>query len=515
MQLKLAGAHVRQAHFPVSDLGRGKPLVVDARFHHLSKVHLLVARHDVGRADVADHARYAAEPRGGAGVCHQHIHQLAFAVGAPRAVGVMAAEPRSLNQHARVELHLVGLEGPIGCQAQVIFLVGFGGGAQQVHHGVHVRLESEQAQQLEGALYLGVRGVAVVRQADALIQALDSHLHLGAAQAPQGKKVSGHDSLGARFHHQTHHAVGGLLVGAVLCFELFPGSALPAGCFLPSGVRSVETVEGLVVGAYPLVHLALRGSCLRGKLCRVAGYPGLPIALTDARYVGLARHAVVQGAEQLADEPDLVLHGVVAPGAAQNDELHLVGYVPHFGKGLQAGLHLQVRVEAAALGPLAGRLVGQVALRHAQVVGAVQAFAAALPWLGEHGDGCHARSGAAGLHLQGALQAALLFGAKPPGGPALWLVLSHIKVVGHKAALRKRACVGVPLALTCVAVSFCLFKQAFIVAVDHLGKLAFAQLLAGFQLLEYVEERLFHGCDYSVRFCPFPRGGKGRLRVSW
>ncbi len=112
---------------------------------------------------------------------------------------------------------------------------------------MHVRLEAEQAKQLEGAFDLGIGGVAVVRQANVLVQALDAHLHLGAAQAPQGNKLLGCDPLGARFHHQAHHAVVRLLVGAVLCLESFPGGVLPASGLLPAGVRTVEAVESLVV----------------------------------------------------------------------------------------------------------------------------------------------------------------------------------------------------------------------------------------------------------------------------
>ena len=39
--------------------------------------------------------------------------------------------------------------------------------------------------------------------------------------------------------------------------------------------------------------------------------------------------AIVQRPEQFADEPDLIAFRVIAPSAAQNDELDFVGDVAH------------------------------------------------------------------------------------------------------------------------------------------------------------------------------------------
>ena len=89
-----------------------------------------------------------------------------------------------------------------------------------------------------------------------------------------------------------------------------------------------------------------------------------------AIYRGFAAY-VVQGAEQFVHVPDLVCLRVVAPGAAQNDELHLVGDVPHLMQRAQTGGDLQIWVEPVAFGALAGRLVVQVAFGHAHIVGAV------------------------------------------------------------------------------------------------------------------------------------------------
>ena len=111
-----------------------------------------------------------------------------------------------------------------------------------------------------------------------------------------------------------------------------------------------------------------------GKVVALAGYAGVTV-LRAARfgfaiYRGFAAY-VVQGAEQLVHVPDLVCLRVVAPGAAQNDELHLVGDVPHLMQRAQTGGDLQIWVEPVAFGALAGRLVVQVAFGHAHIVGAV------------------------------------------------------------------------------------------------------------------------------------------------
>ena len=47
-------------------------------------------------------------------------------------------------------------------------------------------------------------------------------------------------------------------------------------------------------------------------------------------------YRIVQSTEELTYEPALVVLGIVAPRAAQHDELHLVGHVPHLSKHMQA-----------------------------------------------------------------------------------------------------------------------------------------------------------------------------------
>ena len=131
-------------------------------------------------------------------------------------------------------------------------------------------------------------------------------------------------------------------------------------------------------------------------------------------------------------EPGLVVLRVVAPRAAQHDELNLVGDVAHLDQGVQAGGHLQIRVEPVAFGPLAGRLVCQIAFRHAQVVGAVEAVVSAEPGLGDDGDGCHARCRATRLHLQRGDQCALGLFVHIPRTPELLLGVLRVEVVGQQ-----------------------------------------------------------------------------------
>ena len=176
-----------------------------------------------------------------------------------------------------------------------------------------------------------------------------------------------------------------------------------------------------------------------GKVVAFAGYAGVLVLLAArfgfAFYRGFAPH-IVQRAEQLVHVPDLVGLGVVAPGAAQYDELHLIGDVPHLMQRAQTGGDLQIRVEPVTLGALAGRLVVQVAFRHAHVVGAVQACARARPGLREHGDGGHAGCGAAGFDLQRSHQQGLFGGRNAPGAPLLRAVFLRLLIKRQQLFLR-------------------------------------------------------------------------------
>ena len=134
---------------------------------------------------------------------------------------------------------------------------------------------------------------------------------------------------------------------------------------------------------------------------------------------------VVEGAKELADEPKLVAARVVTPRATKNDELDFVHGVTHLVKGRQARRHLQVRIEEVLFRALAGRLVREVALRHAQVVGAVQAVAGTWLRTSEHGDGSHTGRRAARLHAKRAQQAPLQPRVHGPPLPTGGILLLH------------------------------------------------------------------------------------------
>ena len=177
--------------------------------------------------------------------------------------------------------------------------------------------------------------------------------------------MSGRYALGPRFYYQAYYAVMSIDVGKVLGFEFFPCCLLPLGNRGPCVIFAIQTVEGLVVGCFSVVDTmlffgneALKGFWIAGDSRRCVGAFACGKVLMRPR-------AIVQRSEQLADEPDLIAFWVIAPGAAQNDELDFVGDVPHFGEGLEARSNLQVGIEEGALGALTRRFVGQVTFGHA------------------------------------------------------------------------------------------------------------------------------------------------------
>ena len=271
---------------------------------------------------------------------------------------------------------------------------------------------------------------------------------------------------------EPHHAVPGTLVCALPALKLLPGRALPRHRLPPGASGAVELLDGGVVAAAPSpapgVDAGLElGPSLRerlGILCQEAlavpraalghalgqaavrhgvhGGLGSPAARGGASEHGvcrLVRHGVVvERAEELTHEPDLVALGIVGPGAAEHDELDLVGRMPHLRERRQPRAHLQVGVEAVLLGAGARRLVVQVALGHPKVARAEHAVARARPGLGDHGDGRHARGGAAGLYADNAQKLSLEAGRNLPRGPALWVFLLCPQVKGQKLPLGRR-----------------------------------------------------------------------------
>ena len=304
---------------------------------------------------------------------------------------------------------------------------------------MHVAFEAELPQQGHGVGDTRGRDGAAVGGERLVVQALDADLHLGAAQRAQSAAGLGGDEVGARFHHQPDDALRCRFVGAMQGEKIVPGTAL-RHLFLAVGLP-----PRLVVGELSGVDALLKRGCRGGQGIAVAGEAASLVPcpalsrLADALLVGK-----VQGAEKLACEPALVAFGVVAPGAAQHDKLHFVGDVPHGRERAQTGGHLQEGVEPAALGPLAGRLVGKIALRHTDVVRAEHAGARARPGLREHGDGGHARGGAPGLGLQKAHEGRVGRLAHLPRRPPLGVLSLHVQVEGEESPLGHlaRAVVG-------------------------------------------------------------------------
>ena len=111
--------------------------------------------------------------------------------------------------------------------APIIGGVAFGRCAEQVRHEVSVRFETEDAGELEGLLHAIDADPSMVRGKDALVEALDAHLQLRAAQAAQRGKPFGRDGIGAGFHHKAHAAVLCGLVFALQGFQLGKRCGLP------------------------------------------------------------------------------------------------------------------------------------------------------------------------------------------------------------------------------------------------------------------------------------------------
>ena len=395
-------ALVDLAEADVAHLGREAGLL-DAGLDELAQVGLLVPDEDVAGGDVAHHARDARVGRRGHGVAHEHVEQLLLRVGAPGALLVEVDEARAPDERAGVELDLVGEEARVLDEGAEVLLVGLGRRGREVGHEVRVDLEAEEARQGEGADDLADVGPAAAGVEHLLAGGLDAHLHLGAAEAAKQGEALGRDAVGAGLDDEADHAVGGGLVSPVLGLELVAGGVHDGGGPGPGRVRvcrAVDAADGVVVAHGAARDQALLFSAAEGELVGVGGEAAAAV-VGAALALALARVApVVEGAEELADEPELVGLVVVAPGAAEDDELDLVGRVAHLVERAQAAGHLQVGVEVGALGALARGLVGEVALGHSHVAGAEDAVARAGVRAGDDRDGGHARRRAARLHAK-------------------------------------------------------------------------------------------------------------------
>ena len=272
-------------------------------------------------------------------------------------------------------------------------------------------------------------------------------------------------------------------VGVLLLFKVARGGGLPVRDLGPAA-GGVAFANRLVVGGAAGVHVRLRFCGLCGQIVALAGDVRAPVEFPSRfalRRRSLAAE-IVQGAEQFVGVPNLIARRVVAPGAAEHDELDLVDDVPHLMQRVQACHHLQIRVEPIAFGALAGRLVGKVAFRHADVVGTVQTGARAGPGLCEDGDRRNARSGAARLDLKRSHQVRLKRVVDAPSLPRFAIVLLHVLVEREQLLFRHIA------------------DGACHLAVPRTDDLVQSVRRKGLprlpQRVDYVQKRLFHG-----RYC--------------
>ena len=295
---------------------------------------------------------------------------------------------------------------------------------------MRVNLKAKQARKRKRPLDLRHRNAPLVDIEQVLVEALDTHLNLGAAQAADEREGLRRYGIGTRLDNESHHAMLRRLVDALLTFKLLHRCRLPLGDFAPRRTGAVQTTHRTVVAAHGSIHTPLVVGNAGSKLDLVCRNAGCPIALATLRYHrrqgiggsvieqaprlgttdartrqhGVCRHAgdgiVIERTEKLRHKPRLIPFRIVAPGATEHDELYLIGRMPHLRKRRQTGAHLQIRVKAVLLCTGARRLGVQIAFGHAQVVGAKQAIARARPRLGDDGNGRHARSRAARLHAQ-------------------------------------------------------------------------------------------------------------------
>ena len=297
------------------------------------------------------------------------------------------------------------------------------------------------------------------------------------------------------------------LVDALLTLELLHRCRLPLGDLAPRRTGAVQTTHRTVIAAHGSIHtplLAGNTCCKLDLVCRNAGSPIALAALcyhrrqgisgsvieqaprlgtADARtrQHGVGRNAgdgiVIERTEKFRHKPRLIPLRIVAPGATEHDELYLVGRMPHLRKRRQTGTHLQIRIEAILLRTGTRRLSVQIALGHAQVVGAKQAIARARPRLGDDGNGRHARSRAARLHAQHLQQLTLQIGIDIPPSPTSRLLTFYPLVERQQTALGQIAFVGTLTA----RLGMYQFDERFVV-----------HGLAATQSLEYVQDNLFH-----------------------
>ena len=273
----------------------------------------------------------------------------------------MSHETRAVDERAGVHFHLVGKEAPVGDKGTVPRDVALGRGPVKVSHEVRVDFEAEQPCELEGAPDAIEGDAAQVRIEYVLVKALDADLHLRCAECPHFGERSGGDAIRACLDDKSHRAMRGLRVALVFEGDVCERGRLAFACPLPARVVPVEFANRLVVGELAAGDPSLLVASKCGEVVSLAQNAAMLVegaSPGDACALRICVRGLVQCAEELAREPESVLARVVCPGAAEDDELYLVGRVPHVSERAKAKRHLQIGVEPVALGPLAGGFVG-------------------------------------------------------------------------------------------------------------------------------------------------------------
>ena len=231
----------RRADLAIANLAHRRTVTPSSQavLNELTQVGLLVAHHNVVGAKVANHAADTAERRRHYDVIGQYVEQLFLGIGTPLATLITAHQTRALDERARVDLDLVGHKGALGHKALVVAFVPLGRGAQQVEHKMRMDLKAKQACKRKRPLDLRHRNATLVDIEQMLVEALDAHLDLGAAQtADECERLRCH-SIGARLDNEPHHTMLRRLVDALLPLKLLHRRRLPRGDLAPGRTGAI------------------------------------------------------------------------------------------------------------------------------------------------------------------------------------------------------------------------------------------------------------------------------------
>ena len=149
------------------------------------------------------------------------------------------------------------------------------------------------------------------------------------------------------------------LVDALLALKLFHRGRLPLGDLAPRRTRAVQTTHRAIIAAHGSIHTLLLLSNTGSEVGLVGRNARRPIALATLRHHrrqriggcvieqtpclgtadprtgqhGVSCHTghgiVIERAEEFRHKPGLIPLWIVAPGAAEHDELDLIGRMPH------------------------------------------------------------------------------------------------------------------------------------------------------------------------------------------